>query len=1016
MNVHSIHRAACGLLLALNLSSPPDAAPSFVEEQSAYVWTGVRGNIGRAPRVDVEHTSYGSDGPSVTRRARPDEHANGLRAELAELRLAEATGGPSPQHESARLELWIRACDDQPFAGQGDLLVDLALERAESLAARGETQAALAATQELLVPARLAGQAGEFELREADAAWLARATAWLADTRLVALRAKLARPQDTPRVSQDLEAVIREKLATDNGTSVLQFGPRAFAVVADYIDSKSGDFPVRSDQDPLTILFTLDEERGARFAMERLDTAGDVFPLRVLRSMRAALVLTNAGTWRFVDKQEQGRNYRDAELLQPIWRELLERLAARSDTGPESFEDVGVLVDMDALSPGLCSSLESAIRGEDAVTSQKALAALENAGLRSTARDLLVRLLDHARPEVRSFAAQRVALFDECRELWRLAGDPSPEVRLEVLGGLSPGLGKVLSIGGIQNFKVFETRQATFRDLDRGGMAVLEALARDSEPEIYLGALEILRNNSALLASRETLRELARHDDPRVRSVLPRVIVEGVPDPGVLEVLASDSNIEVLGALDRALNDLSASGPLPTPERPLPQGHRVMLGVSTAWSDEFLPALLGRLENPVDSFSNLIGAVSIASHAPEGARALTELGTSTASDEFAKSIVDVFSTDRPWAGVSPWHLIDPAAARSLLARAWRSLPQANQIPPTADKLFSGPAAYRVAGAEWLADATLPWSLRYLGAYVSAPDGDDAWRVKLLSLLAEGPAATGALSEGYGDSLSQLARYVPGGEPAGRLIAGVASRSDVPESYAMPLVEALAEKAALASPEAERVIERWNSDAPRFRMTLRRAISSLEATEEQPKLALFESVLTANVYQFEAALNAMGHLHLRAHLPLLERALLGEFASNEDLRGRQQRAAAAALACYLDEEAAEILLRGVGMTTDPKVREACFAALDTIRRYQDERARWNSRSDAGRARAEAIAELVGLIDTGEAAQKVEAVRALGTLEALEELPRLVRLAGSKDASLAKAAKEALERIHAAGKQD
>jgi HEAT repeat protein len=250
-----------------------------------------------------------------------------------------------------------------------------------------------------------------------------------------------------------------------------------------------------------------------------------------------------------------------------------------------------------------------------------------------------------------------------------------------------------------------------------------------------------------------------------------------------------------------------------------------------------------------------------------------------------------------------------------------------------------------------------------------------------------------------------------------LIDDLAQDSVLTDEILEFLVEGLAERAELTPEIAERALARWSQSAPGFDGIFQAAASKVQASETEPKLALFESMLRAPGPSFTLATHqALGRMHLRAHLPLLERSLGGEFASNETLRSDQQARSAEALACYLDDEAAQILLRGVGRTTDASVRDACFAALETIRRYQDERARWNSRADAGRARAETIAELVGLIEAGDAAQRVEAVRALGTLEALEELPRLVRLAGSKDAALAKAAREALERIHAAGRQD
>ena len=205
------------------------------DEDGTYVWTGKRGMFERAPRVVVEVTSYGKDSPNEVRRIPPDAHANALRAELAQLRLAEATDGPSPELETRRLELWIRACDGEPFEGQGELLVELALDRAERLAQRGASEAALQATRELLLPERLLEAAGEFELAPADAAWTRRAAAWLADSRLLDLRAKLAPAPAAQAASSDVEMVITEHLRNGQRAAVLQFGARAVPVCEAFV-------------------------------------------------------------------------------------------------------------------------------------------------------------------------------------------------------------------------------------------------------------------------------------------------------------------------------------------------------------------------------------------------------------------------------------------------------------------------------------------------------------------------------------------------------------------------------------------------------------------------------------------------------------------------------------------------------------------------------------------------------------------------------------------------------------
>lgn len=1010
MNVDRCSRAVRAAILCLALS------PSLLAAEGERVWTGRGGSQVRPIPSGMMSLGYG--GMSMWHRARPDEHASALRAELAALRLAEATDGPSPEIEAARLDLWIRACDDQPFDGQGELLVELALERAESLAARGETEAALAATQELLVPARLAPQAGDLELREADAAWLERVAAWLADPRLVAMRTHIARPQEVPPTSTDVDQVIEQHLIEGNVDAVLQFGARAVPVAEHRILEHPSEYRALGADDPLTVLFKLDEARGARFALERLEDLGDVFSLRVLRAMREASVMRNDDTWNIVDVERSGRETKRAELLQPAWREVLERLAAQGALASDALTEVGLLVEMDALSPRLAASLEAAIRGEDPTRFQRALAALKDAGMRDTARPLLGRLLDHPLPHVRAYVAQRLVLFDEVPELWPLADDSAAEVRREVVEALRPRRRYVLFVGGIGGTQLISTNAMSDRGLSRGGLAALERLLQDHEPDIYLQALGVLNTNRDLPLSRECLRNLTGHADPRVRSQLPHVLVGALPDPAVLEILAGDPDGGVVESVDASLRMLSEVGPLPTEQNPLKAGWKVFLGASTSWDDAYLPAVRRRLMNAAVPRESLRWVIHVAALTPQGAESLADLALKRAEPALASFLVQCFSYSMNWArGVTPWNLLDSGVARDLLALAWGTPPDPDWVESVLKCLHEAPAAYRSAAAEWLADESLPTTVRFLGAWISAPIADEDWRAGLLALLAEtGPESREALRRLEGQ-LHSVGAFVGNPDLAGRLIDDLAQRPDLPEEFAARLVRGLSGKADLSPAAAERVLMRWANSASTYRNALYAALRAVQASEAEPRVPLFERLLGSDDSDVvEATLQAMARTHVRAHLPLLERALGGEFAPSANDRKELQGAAAQALACYLDEEAAQILLRGVGMTTDSGVRDACFAALDTIRRYQDERARWNSRADAGRARAEAIAELVGLIEAGDAAQKVEAVRALGTLEALEELPRLVRLAGSKDAALAKSAREALERIHAAGKRD
>ncbi|HVS18931.1 MAG TPA: hypothetical protein VMT18_10055 [Planctomycetota bacterium] len=548
-------------------------------------------------------------------------------------------------------------------------------------------------------------------------------------------------------------------------------------------------------------------------------------------------------------------------------------------------------------------------------------------------------------------------------------------------------------------------------------MPVLESLLLDDESTIYLEAIdilvEILNSFPALEPSIDTLRSLTDHPDARMRRLLPRGRVSGQPDARILEALADDEDADVRFAVDNALREASKLGPYPQPDRPLKEGWKVFLQASSPWTDEFLPALVRRLSSSANLPDSLGEAPFVACHTAAGARALAEVARNTKEEGIRLGLVHSLSAKGgAFGSLRGWHLVEPDLAREVLSRSWQAAPDAKQWASVTEAFRTGPTSYQTACLGWSADESLPWAVRLLALYVSEPLADDAWCARLRALLATTPELEADVRSWFG-VLNQLGRELPGREIANRFLADLVSSDDVPDSILPALLNGVCLVAVPDSETARRALERWADADDRFVYVVMRSLEHVVVTEERPELELFERLLRLDGEEYaRGTLRAMGRLQLRAHLSLLERTLLGEFGADVSYRTLLQQLAAQSLSCYLDDQAAELLLRGAGSASESEVRDACFEALDTIRRYQDERARWNSRAGSAQARTDAIAELVGLIEHGEGVQKVEAVRALGTLQAVEELPRLVRLTGSKDAALAKAAKESLDAIRAA----
>ncbi|MDF1838087.1 MAG: hypothetical protein P1V35_09480 [Planctomycetota bacterium] len=140
--------------------------------------------------------------------------------------------------------------------------------------------------------------------------------------------------------------------------------------------------------------------------------------------------------------------------------------------------------------------------------------------------------------------------------------------------------------------------------------------------------------------------------------------------------------------------------------------------------------------------------------------------------------------------------------------------------------------------------------------------------------------------------------------------------------------------------------------------------------------------------------------------------LTPFLSDADEHSR--RSACVALAKKLDAGAVPGLLSLLG-DTEVKVRDAAKLALEQIRFYHDEKARWERFFQGQEVSTVGAAQRL-LQQAGEGQpteQRVLAIRSLGTLGTPEVLPFLIDWVASGPPEVISAAKSAIERIHLAG---
>lgn len=159
----------------------------------------------------------------------------------------------------------------------------------------------------------------------------------------------------------------------------------------------------------------------------------------------------------------------------------------------------------------------------------------------------------------------------------------------------------------------------------------------------------------------------------------------------------------------------------------------------------------------------------------------------------------------------------------------------------------------------------------------------------------------------------------------------------------------------------------------------------------------------------AALFALAQLKDPQYLPDLRDCLNPSWIGYHESRHKFAMETAFTISQYMTDEAAEVLLEGVGIAETDEVRQACFDALERIRLYQEARERIGRHSSSAEKRDEAVRELVAMLDDSDVAIVVAAIRGLAALGAVDELPKLIHLMKHADEDVKAAAQAAVARL-------
>ena len=208
--------------------------------------------------------------------------------------------------------------------------------------------------------------------------------------------------------------------------------------------------------------------------------------------------------------------------------------------------------------------------------------------------------------------------------------------------------------------------------------------------------------------------------------------------------------------------------------------------------------------------------------------------------------------------------------------------------------------------------------------------------------------------------------------------------------------------------ADRILARWLENHGDISDVPGSALYFLPPSKDKRVLDYYEKALRDERLA-DDSVRAMGRACLPETLPLLESCLKAEWLSGS-IRVGFRREAVLALTNYMNDAAVDILLRAIANATDDDFRKRCFDGLESIRKYQDERARWDKRKLGQDARERAVAEVLPMLEDKNAMIRTQAALAIGTLGAIEEMPRLIRLLKDPEASVRNAAQKALDQLN------
>ncbi|MBL8862176.1 MAG: hypothetical protein JNK02_09200 [Planctomycetes bacterium] len=914
--------------------------------------------------------------------AKPPKDLAALRRDLARAQLhLEVDGRPEAAREVLSA-VWDELARGVPFEGRKAVVLT-ALELTASLLQRVGEQAALTA---LFAPQ------AEDRVRRADLEALAD------DPRLAALRARFLSGATPTGVGPDrIDRLVGAAL--ENGTPgvVLELGAAAAPALERSIREDPEQLPVR-DRDALVLLFQCAPQRAVALSVKLLrePRTGFLFAKRVLRALPSApdnILHDDPPQFRF----DSATSDRPPMLVETAWRDLTTELVREPLAAGDALEYVRRLAEFDALDEPLRQAVLAYANSGQPGAAARVAGTLKSRGNRASVRPLLEALLRSPRAELRVTAAGELARESHSESLLTLVDDPEPGVRIQVAAALEPRrldvlsytpAGASLDLGG-------STVERTMRPEDR---PILDRLLADRDPAVRAAALRTATSAGLRLDAAAVERFLG-DGDPAVREAVIRVLpaepdaaapyfrrvladaVERVRRAGRIELYAR------FGVVHRANGGIELLEPAPSWSPALCEivaPGLVSLSDTDALGNARWRVMWRLLDTEADARA-LVGAAIAA--APD--RAITD------------GLLNLLSSaDRERAGV--WSLLDAGLVEGLLRHAsavsadpeaigWQ-LAQADRSPEV-----------RAGVARVILDPALRRSFRM--SLLPAVREESSLSSLVVRVLTE-PAWGAAEADPW--LVTTWAHALRDDVPIEALLAAVPPVLDatVPDEIVGQLIRAtLRTGASGPAARSRQILARFH---PLRTSTAKACVDwALRAEAEQGRWDGVRSALSDPESIARAgALGTIARLRPPQGLDWLAQLLHDPAQSRRD-----GATIASAIAGYLSEEAAEILLRGAELAPNADARKACLEGVAEIRAFLEQKQSWKQRTSGAQQRDAAIADLAALLDSKDPATRAEAARGLATLEGVEHLPRLVRMLQDPDEGVRKAVRAALDRLNA-----